>query len=275
MDLTLDHVPFAWHDLEEITSEFERLGLSTEYGGVHSNGATHMAVLGFGDRSYIECIAERRTADHDFWPEHIANDAGPAAWCVRVPDIAADCKRALDAGYPVRGPLYGSRKRDDGTLVEWDRAEYGTPEDRLLFPFAIQDRTPLSYRVSPTPSGADSFSGIGRVVIGVQSIEAAIGKFRDFYRFPTPVRESVPGFGTVASFPGQPVALARPDGDGWLANRLDRFPDGPCSCLLETDDLEAVRDEYPLEEPQPWPSGSVSFFESDLLGKRLGVISRN
>lgn len=272
----LDHVPFAWSDLDEITAEFDRLGLTSEYGGVHDNGATHMSVLGFEDRSYVELIAQRAPGEHDFWPEHIAADAGPAAWCVRVPDVVAECKRVLDRGHPVRGPLYGARERDDGTLVEWDRAEFGTPDARLALPFAIEDRTPLDYRVSPTPSVADApLTGIGQVVVAVDDIEAGVRTFRHLYRLPEPIRESVDGLGTVASFPGQPLALATPNETDWLRDRLDRLPEGPCTVLLGTDDLDAAIAEYPLRADASWPDGRVAFFDDDRLGYRFGVVERS
>jgi catechol 2,3-dioxygenase-like lactoylglutathione lyase family enzyme len=276
MALTVDHVPFAWQDLDEVTAAFERLGLAPQYGGVHDNGVTHMSVLGFEDGSYVELIAERDSGEHGFWPAHIRADAGPAAWCIRVPDVVAECRRLLDAGVPVRGPLYGSRERDDGTLVEWDRAEFGSHDRRLLLPFAIEDRTPLAYRVEPSPSVAGGpLSGIGQVVLAAGDAEAAVETFRDRYRFPRPVRGTVPGFGEVASFPGQPVAVATPDDEtAWLADRLDRFRPGPCACLLATDDMAAARAALPLEEPVAWPDGRVAVFDSDLLGRRLAVVER-
>ncbi|WP_137285377.1 VOC family protein [Halorussus salinisoli] len=67
MHLTLDHVPFAWHDLDEITAEFDRLGLTPDYGGVHDKGVTHMAVLGFDDQSYVE-QAEGTSRDRIYRP---------------------------------------------------------------------------------------------------------------------------------------------------------------------------------------------------------------
>ncbi len=274
MGLTIDHLPFACEDLAETTAEFERLGLEPEYGGVHDNGCTHMSVLGFDDDSYVELIAEREEGDHGFWPEHIRANAGPAAWCVRVPDIAAECRRVIDAGYPIHGPLYGSREREDGTLVEWDRAVLGTREQQLLLPFAIEDRTPLSYRVSPSPSVADGpLTGIGEVVLLAANPDDAIETFRSLYRCPQPIREAVEGFGTVASVPGYSLAVVGP-ATPWLEDRLDQFRECPCSCLLTTDDLDAARDAYPLGETQNWPTGRVAFFDSEKLGRRLGVIER-
>lgn len=282
MGLVLDHVPFAWQDLDELTTEFENVGLTPEYGGVHDNESTHMSVLGFDDRTYIELLAEYESGEHRFWSEHINSNAGPAAWSIRVSDIVTSCKRALESGQLVHGPMYGFRERDDGVLVEWDRAEIGTDEKRLLLPFLVQDRTPLSTRVQPSPSVADGpLTGIEQVVCTVDEPEDATELFRDLYSFPRPINQSVPQFGHVASFPAQPLALATPTDDqsdpdeyGWLEDRLDRYRESPCTYLLGTDDMDAAQDEYALQEPHPWPEGQVAFFDSQALGYRLGVIER-
>jgi catechol 2,3-dioxygenase-like lactoylglutathione lyase family enzyme len=275
MALTVDHVPFACSDLEDTTATLDALGLEPEYGGVHDNGCTHMSVLGFDDGSYLELIAEHEQGDHDFWPAHIRADAGPAAWCIRVPDVATECVRVIQRGQPVQGPFYGTRERDDGTLVEWDYATFGTEQQRLLLPFAIADRTPRSYRVTPSPSVADSpLTGIGQVVLAVEDVDATVSLFRDWYGCARPERATVPAFGRVASIPGSPVALASPDETPWLTDRLAQFREGPCSCLFATDDLDAARASYPLADPRPWPDGRVAFFEDDTFGPQLGVVER-
>lgn len=274
MALTLDHVPFAWDDLAEARREFDRLGLETEYGGVHDNDVTHMALVGFADRSYLEVIAEREPGEHDFWPERIRARAGPAAWAIRVTDIDAECERIRSAGVPVRGPVYGARQREDGTLVEWDLARFGSNDE--LLPFAIADRTPLSYRVSPTQGVAGGLlTGLGQVVLGVPSLTEPIGTFRTVYGFPEPVRDRVEPYGTVASFPGQPVALASPDGGGWLTDRLERFAAGPCACLIAADDLDEIGADFPVTAPASWPDGRVAFFESERFAPTLGVLERS
>jgi len=282
MGLVLDHVPFAWHDLDELTTEFESVGLTPEYGGVHDNESTHMSVLGFDDRSYIELLSEYESGEHRFWSEHINLNAGPAAWSIRVDDIVSSCKQALEAGQLVHGPIYGFRERDDGVLVEWDRAEVGTEEKRLLLPFLVQDRTPLSTRVQPSPSVADGpLTGLEQVVCAVRDPNAAVELFRDLYSFPRPIRQSVPQYGYVSSFPGQPLALATPTENGdaseqaWFEDRLDSYRECPCTHLLGTTDMEVARDKYELREPQSWPEGRVAFFDNEALGYRLGVIERS
>lgn len=272
--LTLDHVPFAWSDLDAARAEFDRLGLETEYGGIHDNGVTHMALVGFDDRSYVELISERQPGDHEFWPDRIRGDAGPAHWAVRVVDIDGACGRLRDAGVPVSGPVYGSREPADGELIEWDGALLGREDDHVL-PFLIADRTPLASRVSPSPGVTGGpLTGVGQVVIGVRSLEEAIETFQSVFGVPEPVSEPVDPFGTVASFPGEPVALATPRCENWLADRLDRFPQGPCACLLATDNLERACERHPLDEARHWPDGRLASFATERFGPMLGVVER-
>ena len=131
--------------------------------------------------------------------------------------------------------------------------------------------------MTEAPSVADGpLTGVGQTVLATDSLERDVDLFRELYRLPKPIRASVPEFGTVASFPGEPLALVAPEGggQGWLDDRLETFPPCPCSVLLETADLASARAEYPLTDPVSWPDGRVAFFESDLLGRRLGVVER-
>ena len=57
MPLKIDHVTLAGSDLKALEQVFALAGLATDYGGPHSNGITHMSLLGFDDGSYIELIS--------------------------------------------------------------------------------------------------------------------------------------------------------------------------------------------------------------------------
>jgi hypothetical protein len=270
----IDHVPFAWHDLDEITAEFTRLGLEPVYGGEHDNGYTHMAIIGFDDHSYVELISEKERGEHSFWPAHIRASAGPADWCIRVEEIDRECVKVIDRGVPVDGPRYGSRERADGTTVEWDQAFIGDDSQRRKLPFIIADRTPLRLRVTPSPSVSDGiFSGLEAVVIAVEELEQTVKLFRDLYRYPTPVNGNVPGLGRIATFPGRPVTLVDSTGaEEWIAERLERIGVGPCACFLGTDSMSAVVDRYPVTDSFEWPGGQVAFFRSELFDQQLGVV---
>lgn len=285
MTLSIDHVAFAWNDLDALVGHFAGVGLEPEYGGAHGGGATHMSVLGFEDGSYIELIAPNGDPDQPvpFWGRRMRGQAGPCAWCVEVDDVADAVKRAVDAGVAVGGPWYNSRTRPDGTLVEWDMAflgvdQTGTDDPSWVLPFYISDRTPRSYRVQPVESTRDSsFHGIGTVVVGVHDLEATVDRFRRLFRVPTPITEPVGALDArVAAFPGTSVALATPDPDSapdeaWLAERLSEFGPGPCAYLLGTDDLEATGQ---VTEPSAWPTGRVAWFDQEALDPVLGAVTR-
>ncbi|HEY2846074.1 MAG TPA: VOC family protein, partial [Bryobacteraceae bacterium] len=62
-DLRIDHVTAAGRDLKSMQAALAKLGISSEYGGPHSNHATEMALTSFPDGSYLELIAIQASAD--------------------------------------------------------------------------------------------------------------------------------------------------------------------------------------------------------------------
>jgi len=274
MRLDPDHVVVGGTDLDALADRFERLGLPTEYGGEHADGTTHMRVLAFEDGSYLECIAPTPAtapADAGYWPDRLAADAGPAAWAVRTDDARATAREAIGAGFAVAGPTAGGRDRPDGTRVEWEAVVLGTPEgpvgegEDLAFPFAVRDRTPRAYRVPPAWTHEGPATGVGTAVVAVPELEPWVDRFARLAGLPTPRRTESPALSaTVAAFPGEPLALAAPAGDGSpLADRLDALGPGPCAYLLSVPSLDAAADAYPLGERAAWPTGAVAWFEGE------------
>ena len=69
--LKVDHVTIAGSSLPALEEAFTKAGLRPEYGGPHSNGVTHMALLGFDDGSYIELISTLKAGTRaQFWNRH-------------------------------------------------------------------------------------------------------------------------------------------------------------------------------------------------------------
>lgn len=268
--LTIDHVTIAGPDLDRLRETFAGVGLATDYGGPHSNGITHMALLGFNDGSYIELIAslEPDPPETAFWSQHIAGNGGPCAWAVYAADVAAEAERVAALGVAVEGPAYYNRQRPDGKLVEWDLAFLGRWGAGAVLPFIIKDITPRARRVRPSASVVDGLlQGVVRVIVGVEDLSEAVALFRRLYHWPAPRFSEDGEFGArLAHFEAGPVTLAAPlAGRSWLADRLARFGPSPCAYQIGAADMEATRKRFPLTE-------SGWFEPVRLDGIRLGII---
>lgn len=231
--LKVDHVTFAGRDLRTMQQTLSSLGIPTEYGGPHSNHATEMALASFPDGSYLELIAIQPKADpaavalHS-WSKFLEGDAGPCAWAVRPADMAAEVKR-LHASAPVRN----GRKRPDGVQLDWETAQVG-PGNGTFFPFLIHDFTPRNLRAYPSGKPLiTNLTGITKVYLAVNDLEASIAQFQHTYNLEAPERHDDATFGArLASFTGTPVVLATPLNNSWLAERLQRFGESPCAFIL-------------------------------------------
>ena len=256
---------------------FADAGLAADYGGVHSNGVTHMALLGFDDGSYIELISTVEPgAPSPWWPQHIRDNGGPCGWCARLPDLAAECTRLASLDIPVRGPVRYHRDRPDGRRIEWDLAFVGPGEPGSTLPFLIQDRTRREQRVQPSASVGDSdISGVAKVVIGVRDLAWNAELFRRVYGWASRETRPDPGLeAMVVEFADTPVALAAPVAEGsWLSRRLAEFGDCPATLLLRSKDLGRSARRLESATAGAWVNQRALWFDQDrLTGTRLGII---
>jgi hypothetical protein len=278
MKLEVDHVTLGASRLEALASAFAAVGLAADYGGLHSNGITHMSQLVFADGSYVELVSVLRPGQPSpWWHEHIVHEGGPCAWAVRVDDVDAEVRRLRARGVTVGDASHMDRKRPDGQVVEWDLAFVGDHGAGAMHPFIINDRTPRELRVPDSESVADTeLAGVHSVVLGVPDVAEAGETFQDAYDLSTPQRLSADdGQLDMAVFPGEPLILVSPASrDSWLAERLELFGPTPCAFLLGSRDLEASRDRSRLGPVQSFGEVPVAWFDGDpLLGRWLGVVA--
>jgi hypothetical protein len=262
---------------------FAALGLTTEYGGVHSHGRTHMTLLGFADGSYLELIAPVGGQRPPVWPEHMRDDGGLCAWAIRGEDLGAEAARLRDRQLTVTGPVYYNRRRSDGVLAEWDAVFVGDPvRPGATLPFLIQDRTPRSWRVAPSPglaataAEAGRLSGVDTVILGVRDLAAVTARFRDVFGWSEPGVSGDPVLqAQVATFERAPVALATPAAaSGWLADRLARFGDGPSAILIGTDDPAAAGGRFPTGGETCVGARSIRWIDAArLLNTHIGFVA--
>jgi hypothetical protein len=277
MSLKIDHVTIAGSDLKTLEQVLARAELATDYGGPHSNGITHMSLLGFDDGSYIELISTLEPGQAaPWWDAHIQGNGGPCAWAVEAGDVAAEAARIAALGIPVRGPNTMTRQRPDGVLVEWDLAFVGDKQPGATLPFLIRDRTPRelpegprrvaadrAWRVRPSASvTATDLTGVAMVVLGVLNLECAVDLFRRVYGWPAPVTKDDVNFGRLAHFPGSPVSLAAPlHPNDFLAERLRHFDESPCAFLIGTKNLVAASNRLRLGTVSSWFDRQVFWFD--------------
>ena len=282
MQLRVDHVTMCGSDLEAMRRAFAAVGLQSEYGGPHANRATHMALVGFEDGSYLELIAPfapeaAATGMMAAWAQYMRENAGPSAWAVRSDDIHADVQRLQSAGIQVRGPDVGGRTRADDVVLQWETAILGAGPAGSLLPFMIQDRTPKRLRVQPSAALEGSLlTGVGAVVLGVHDMKGAVEQFRKAYGWAEPLQDESPGFGaSLAHFAGTPVVLSSvgTSENNWLSTRLEQFGECPAAFLLGTPNLANAAQRFPLQPAGSWFGRRLSWFDLAKLGRmRLGVI---
>jgi catechol 2,3-dioxygenase-like lactoylglutathione lyase family enzyme len=273
-DLTIDHVSVSGTDLQQMQARLAAVGIPSEFGGPHSNGATQMAIASFPDGSYLELIAPQANPDQKalaahYWSKQMLGNAGPTAWAVRASDLAAEAGRLRSAGIAVTSPSRSGRKRPDGTVLDWETAQVGAEPNGTFFPFLIHDFTPRNARAFPKgqPSAKD-FAGVKLVVIAVRDLKASTARYRQAFGLPAPAEEQDSRFGArLAAFAGTPVVLASPViPRSWLAERIERFGEGPCAFVLGSAAI------FPSAASKSrWFGAEVSWFDPEKLGWRLGV----
>lgn len=279
MSRPIDHVVFAADDLDSLEESFAGAGFETAYGGTHSNGITHMHLIGFGNLSYVELISKN---DPDgtapWWNDQIDTNAGASAWSVTVDDIDNESDRLADEGFEIEGPTKFSRERPDGTTVEWELAIVGGRPQGTPIPMLEMDHTPLEWRVEVTTDPDTSgLMGLTEVVIGTDELEETVDGLETFFgTSATQTREEDALEAQVVSFDDAPVAVAEPlAADSWLANRIESSQTPlPCAFLVDATDVAAVREQFRIAEETAWGDDTVYWIDID-VGGRFGAVDRS
>ena len=238
-ELRIDHVTVAGAELKTMQANLASIGIRSEYGGAHSNHATEMAITSFPDGSYLELIAIQKDASAQalnahYWKKYMRGNAGPCAWAVRTDDVAAELKRLKAAGIKTGDVQRSGRQKPDGTKLEWETADVGPGPNGAFFPFIIRDFTPRENRayVAGHPT-TTAYRGVTRVVIAVNDLKEGIARYRKAYGLSAPVEMREQALGArIAIFEGSPVVLAAPFKAALVADRLEKFGEGPCAFVL-------------------------------------------
>lgn len=140
--LHIDHLVYATPDLAGTVADLENLfGVAPQPGGAHVGLGTFNALLGLGERTYLEIIGPDPAQPDPGFPRPFGVDslerATLVAWCAvtrrPLPDVVS---AAREAGFDPGDILPMSRRRLDGVLIEWTLTLGSLPENGVL-PFFI------------------------------------------------------------------------------------------------------------------------------------------
>jgi len=177
MTLTLDHLVILVGDLERTIVDYEALGFNVQRGGTHADGATHNALIGFADGSYLELIAFRKPAPTHRWAAANARGIeGFVDFALLPPTVGTVVDAARRRGLDYAGPLEGGRVRPDGKRLNW---QIGTPPTPDL-PFLCGDITPRALRVreGAVRVHANGVLGVATITVAVADLTASLGRYR-------------------------------------------------------------------------------------------------
>jgi catechol 2,3-dioxygenase-like lactoylglutathione lyase family enzyme len=235
MLLGIDHLVILVRDLAQATADYTELGFAVTPGGTHADGATHNALVGFADGTYLELIAfldPELTQSHPWWPR-LAQGEGLVDFALRSDDLAGDAERWRAQGLPVEGPQDGGRKRPDGQELRWRGVRFGV---QSVLPFAIEDVTPRELRVpggeaAQHPNGV---TGIAGLTVAVDAFDPAVQAYTALLGAPVPTL-----LAGVACFAlgNDWIAVATPEADDTdaLAPALARFGPAPFAVALKAE----------------------------------------
>lgn len=153
--LVIDHVIVGTADLDRGIEELRRLtGVTAQFGGMHPGRGTQNALVSLGPDAYLELVAPSGEADPTGTAAYLASldRLTPGGWALTSSDLVATIRDLESAGFTFRGPIRGSRKRSDGSVLEWATA-HAVGDATGLFPFLIQWGHNAAHPARTSPAG--------------------------------------------------------------------------------------------------------------------------
>ncbi|MGW2963117.1 VOC family protein [Streptomyces sp. NPDC001220] len=155
----LDHLVLATPDLAATVADFaRRTGVTPAAGGAHPDLGTRNHLVSLGGTGYLEIIGPdpEQSVPPGARPFGVdgLTTARTVTWAIRPRDLDATVAAARARGYDPGDPRPMSRRRPDGTLLEWRLTDSTTAHPSGLVPFLIDwgsSRHPTASGLPVTP----------------------------------------------------------------------------------------------------------------------------
>ena len=172
----VDHVIVGTNNLEAGMASLERLtGVQPVVGGEHPGKGTRNALMSLGDGTYLELLApnpREPVASDDVRALHALTALRPIGWAVGTKDIEATRTTLGSQGFSMSSPDPGSRRRPDGSLLEWQTFGFEGFEHPLA-PFFIRWQKP-ELQPSRTSPGGCRFAALKLIDPASDKLAAAL-----------------------------------------------------------------------------------------------------
>lgn len=250
MLLGLDHAIIAVRDLSGAMKQLEHaLGVTVSPGGEHPEDGTYNAIVRFGIE-YLELISVRDPAlaaaneRGQAILQFLARGDGLLGFAFGTDDLDGDMVDIASRNLRLVGPIPGSRRRPNGSLMMWRRAAVANDLWGHTFPFLIQHNTPLQERRQWAPPEGHPLrvTGVPLLSVAVAELDPSIEAYRHLLGEPPEVVEDVPALPArrarfaVGSFR---VELLQPTAStGGLADFVRSQGNGLFMITLSVSDLE-------------------------------------
>ena len=156
MTLAIDHLMWGAPDLAQGMAEAQKLfGVEPAAGGAHPGLGTRNALLGLGDRVYLEIIAPDPDQNlHGTLGERLQklDRCALVTWAAGCGNLSGLADTSVALGMTVRGPVRTQRRTPSDEVLEWELLFLGGHEFPSLIPFFI-DWLDTPHPATKNPSG--------------------------------------------------------------------------------------------------------------------------
>lgn len=244
MRFAFDHLVQFVEDPHEAMTIFKEKGLHAIAGGEHQNGQTYNT-LSYFDLSYIEFIGvldkkvfeqtehSKRSLMHTVVEDGFTE--GFSRFVMRTDDIEGAARYFREKGLMVDGPLPRSRKRPDGSVIEWHLLLIGNEDGDLELPYVIDwNESDEERREKLIESGAVTSDSSGAVFtelsFAVKNVDDIVGKWSDWLNLQVGeeiIDEELNAKCRTLKLPGGDLVFCSPLSDGIVSEVLQTRGEKP------------------------------------------------